>query len=61
MEGRGARYYQYTGISRFRSPKIRIAMCFNCTGTLDKLGQFTEHGLAAFILSCIFIQISFFN
>ena len=29
MEGsRGARYYQYTGISRFRSPEIRIEICF---------------------------------
>ena len=26
--GRGARYYWYTGISRFRSPEIRIAICF---------------------------------
>ena len=25
---RGARYYRYTGISRFRSPEIRIAICF---------------------------------
>ena len=25
---RGARYYQYTGISGFKSPEIRIAICF---------------------------------
>ena len=43
------------GVLRF---VLRYA--FDCTGTLGKLCQFLEHGLAAFVLSCFFIQISFF-
>ena len=41
-------------------PKFVLRYAFDCTGTLGKLRQFSEHGLAAFVLSCIFIQISFF-
>ena len=41
-------------------PRFVSRYAFDCTGTLGKLCQFTEHGLAAFVLSCIFIQLSFF-
>ena len=43
-----------------RVPRFVSRYAFNCTGTLGKLCQFSEHGLAAFVLSCISIQTSFF-
>ena len=51
----GIPVYHDLGVPRFVS---RYA--FDCTGSLGKLRQFSEHGLAASVLSCIFIQISFF-
>ena len=52
-----------TGIPVYRDlgvPRFVSRYAFDCTDTLGKLRQFSEHGLAAFVLSCIFIQISFF-
>ena len=52
-----------TGIPVYRNlgvPRFVSRYAFDCTSTLGKLRQFSEHGLAAFVLSCIFTQISFF-
>ena len=51
----GILVYHDLGVPRFLS---RYA--FDCTGTLGNLRHFSDHGLAALVLSCIFIQKSFF-
>ena len=50
----GIRVNHDLGVPRFVS---RYA--FDCTGTLGKLRQFLEHGLAPFVLSCILFSHHF--
>ena len=53
---RGARYYGYTGIQRFMSPKIRIAICF-------WLYRFTQQTPSVFRtwFSCFRFELYFYS